>query len=240
MPDKIKSAEQLRDGKILLIDKPYAWSSFDVVNKIKSVCRHHLGLKKIKIGHAGTLDPLATGLMVIAIGKATKGIEALMSESKSYRATVRLGGTTPSFDLETSVDALYPYRHITRENVVATLDSFKGTTMQTPPAFSAKRVKGKRAYELARKGEEVVLKDKPVTVNNIELTDFDLPVFTFEVECSKGTYIRSMARDIGTKLDSGGYLTQLRRLSSGEFSVNDAMTIDEVVVFLKEIEPIKE
>ncbi len=240
MPDKIKSAEQLREGEILLIDKPYAWSSFDVVNKIKSVCRHHLGLKKIKIGHAGTLDPLATGLMVVAIGKATKSIETLMSESKSYRATVRLGGTTPSFDLETSVDALYSYRHITEEEIVNVLDSFMGTTMQTPPAFSAKRVKGKRAYELARKGEEVILKDKPITITHIKLIDFDLPVFSFEVECSKGTYIRSMARDIGVKLNSGGYLTQLRRLSSGKFSVNNAMTVDEVVDFLKEIEPIKE
>ena len=229
MTEKLTNVQQLQDGYIFLIDKPFGWTSFQLVNKVKHLIRHKLGVRKFKIGHAGTLDPLATGLMVVAAGKATKSINELMMVEKRYFATVRLGGTTPSYDLELGVDKVYPYRHITEEQVEDVLESFLGESLQQPPIFSAKKVNGRRAYDYARKGDELELKSNNIYISDIKLVRFDLPIFSFEVTCSKGTYIRSLAYDIGKKLNSGGYLTQLCRLKSGDFDIKDAVTVNQVV-----------
>jgi len=214
-------------GKILLFDKPLYWTSFDLVRKIKGILRNRLGLKKLKVGHAGTLDPLATGLMIICTGKETRNIEKYQAEFKEYRAVIMLGATTPSFDLETSVDVNYPTEHITRADVERVLNEFVGTGMQQPPDYSARFVNGKRAYTLARKGETVNLQSKEIEIRSIELIRFELPVVEFRVVCSKGTYVRSLARDIGTRLGSGAHLTGLVRTSIGSFLLKDAIKIDE-------------
>lgn len=210
-------------GEILVFDKPYRWTSFDVVGRVRGQMCRHIGVKKLKVGHAGTLDPLATGVLIVCTGKATKRIEELQAGTKEYIATLRLGATTPSFDLEKPIDATYPTEHITREMVEQVLQRFKGTIEQIPPEFSACKIDGKRAYELARKGKEVELKPKTLVIDEIELTDCSLPDITIRVVCSKGTYIRALARDIGQALDSGAHLTALRRTRVGDCKVGDAL-----------------
>lgn len=223
------------DGAVLLIDKPLEWTSFDVVNKVRQTLRHRLGIKKIKVGHAGTLDPLATGLVIICTGKATKQITAYQDLEKTYRATIRTGATTPSFDLETAVDHEHPWEHITLEMIQAALKNFTGEQEQLPPVYSAKSVAGKRAYELARKGKHVELKSQRITIRSLDLLDYNPPEFSILIECSKGTYIRSLARDIGSYLQSGAHLTGLRRTLVGAYSVENAFSIEE---FLEKLKPL--
>lgn len=220
-------AEEFVLGKILLFDKPLYWTSFDLVNKIKGVLKNRLGLKKLKVGHAGTLDPLATGLMIICTGKETRNIEKYQAEFKEYRAVITLGATTPSFDRETDVDRTYPTEHITRADVESVLNGLRGTRMQQPPDYSARFVNGTRAYTLARKGEAVDLPMREIEIRSIELIRFETPLIEFRVVCSKGTYVRSLARDIGTGLGSGAYLTGLVRTSIGNFLLADAIKIEE-------------
>lgn len=214
-----------KEGEILYFDKPLKWTSFAVVNKIRyHICRK-LGVKKIKVGHAGTLDPLATGVMIICTGKATKRIEELQYHTKEYIATLQLGATTPSFDLEKEIDATYPTEHITRELVEEALKRFTGSIEQIPPVFSACKVDGKRAYDLARKGEEVELKPKTLVIDEIELLECNLPEIKIRVVCSKGTYIRALARDIGEALNSGAHLTGLIRTRVGEVTLEDCLQV---------------
>ena len=194
-----------------------------MVGKIRWMICRRLGVKKLKVGHAGTLDPLATGVLIVCTGRATKRIEELQSGTKEYYATIRLGATTPSFDLEKPIDATYPTEHITREMVEQVLERFKGRIEQVPPTFSACKVDGKRAYKMARKGDEVELKPKTLVIDEIELTECNLPDITIRVVCSKGTYIRALARDIGQALESGGHLIALRRTRVGEFKVEDCL-----------------
>ena len=207
----------------MAFDKPYRWTSFDVVGKVRWLICRRLKVKKLKVGHAGTLDPLATGVLIVCTGRATKRIEELQSGTKEYYATIRLGATTPSYDLEKPIDATYPTEHITREMVEQVLERFKGKIEQVPPTFSACKVDGKRAYEMARKGNEVELKPKTLVIDEIELTEFNLPDITIRVVCSKGTYIRALARDIGEALQSGGHLTALRRTRVGQYKVEDCL-----------------
>jgi tRNA pseudouridine55 synthase len=220
-------AEEFALGKILLFDKPLYWTSFDLVRKIKGILKNRLDLKKLKVGHAGTLDPLATGLMIVCTGKETKNIEKYQAEFKEYKAVIMVGATTPSFDLETNVDVTYPTEHITVEDVKRALNGLMGKTMQQPPDYSARFVNGKRAYTLARKGEVVDLPMKEIEIRSIDLIRFELPLIEFRVVCSKGTYVRSLARDIGTELGSGAHLTGLVRTSIGNFSLKDAIKIEE-------------
>ena len=214
-----------KEGEVLYFDKPLRWTSFAVVNKIRYHISRRLGVKKIKVGHAGTLDPLATGVMIVCTGKATKRIEEFQHHTKEYIATLQLGATTPSFDLEKEIDATYPTAHITRELVEETLPRFTGEVWQTPPAFSACMVNGERAYDLARRGEEVNLRPKLLVIDEIELLDcrLDVPEITIRVVCSKGTYIRALARDIGEALHSGAHLTALRRTRVGDVRVEDCL-----------------
>ncbi|MDO4695487.1 tRNA pseudouridine(55) synthase TruB [Porphyromonas sp.] len=215
-------------GLIIGIEKPYGWTSFDVVNKVRYLLTKRLKLKKLKVGHAGTLDPLATGVVVLCTGKSTKMIEGLQTHAKTYRTTIRLGATTPSYDMETEVDALYPTQHITQELVEKVLNSFVGEIQQVPPTFSACKVEGQRAYEMARKGKSVELKAKTIYINNIRLIRYTQNEIEIEVDCGKGTYIRALARDIGKALDSGGYLTSLRRTRSGNIDESNLITMEEV------------
>lgn len=223
------------DGEILYIDKPLGWTSFDAVKRMRGALSRRLGLKKIKVGHAGTLDPLATGVMILCTGRATKRIDELQAGVKEYVATVALGATTPSIDLETEIDATYPTDHITRQLVENVLQSFKGRIEQIPPSFSACKVDGKRAYELARKGKEVDLKPKILVIDEIELIDFSPESITIRVVCSKGTYIRALARDIGRALDSGGHLTALRRTRVGDVSVDKCLSVDQAAELIKTV-----
>lgn len=225
---EVNSFESIKEGTILLIDKPYGWTSFDVVGKLRSLIKKYTGDKSTKIGHAGTLDPLATGLLVICTGKATKRVMELTSDSKEYIAKIKLGETTPSFDLETEIDATYPFDHVNRELVEMVLKTFVGLQMQEPPAFSAKYIKGKRAYVYARKGIEPKLDPAPIQIHSIELIAYDLPFITIKTLCSKGTYIRALARDIGRALSTGAHLVELRRTRSGVFSIKQALSIAEV------------
>lgn len=225
---EVNRFESIKEGTILLIDKPYDWTSFDVVGKLRSLIKKYTGDKSTKIGHAGTLDPLATGLLVICTGKATKRVMELTADNKEYIAKIKLGETTPSFDLETDVNAVYPFDHVTRELVEATLKNFTGWQLQEPPAFSAKYVNGKRAYEYARKGVDPKLEPVPIEIHSIELIGFDLPFLTIKIACSKGTYIRGLARDIGKALSTGAHLVELRRTRSGIFSIEQALSIAEV------------
>lgn len=225
---EVNRFDSIKEGTILLIDKPYKWTSFDVVGKLRSLIKKFTGEKSAKIGHAGTLDPLATGLLVICTGKATKMVMNLTADSKEYIAKIKVGETTPSFDLETNVDATYPFEHVTREMVETVLKSFTGKQMQEPPAFSAKYVNGKRAYEYARKGIVPKLEPVPIEILSIDLIEFSLPFIMLKIVCSKGTYIRALARDIGKALNTGAHLVELRRTRSGEFSVEQALTIDEI------------
>ena len=216
-------------GEILYIDKPLGWTSFDVVKRVRASLLRRIGLKKMKVGHAGTLDPLATGVMIVTTGRATKQIESLQAGVKEYVATIALGATTPSFDLETEIDARYPTGHITRELVEQTLPRFKGEISQVPPSFSACKIEGRRAYEMARSGEEVELKPKTLVIDELELLDFSPESITLRVVCSKGTYIRALARDIGEALGSGGHLTALRRTRVGEVTEDICLTVDQAV-----------
>lgn len=223
-------------GETILVDKPYGWTSFDVVKRIRGVMLRRLGVKKMKVGHAGTLDPLATGVMIVVSGKSTKLIEQLQSGVKEYIATIALGATTPSYDLETEIDALYPTAHISRELVGEVLAKFTGRIEQVPPAFSACKIDGKRAYKMARKGDAVELKPKILVIDEIELLEYSPESITIRVVCSKGTYIRALARDIGAALGSGGHLTALRRTRVGDVSIDRCLSLDDAVSMLREVE----
>ena len=217
-----------KNGTILSFDKPLEWTSFGLVSKVRYLLCKHIGEKKLKVGHAGTLDPLATGVLIICTGKSTKQIDTLQAKTKEYIATLQLGATTPSFDLETEVDATYPTAHITRAKVEEALTRFIGRIEQVPPSYSACKVDGKRAYDLARQGKEVELKAKVLVIEEIELQDFNPSSMqaTIRVVCSKGTYIRALARDIGLALESGAHLTALRRTRIGDYRVEDCHTLD--------------
>ncbi len=221
-------------GEVLFFNKPLTWTSFDLVNKFRYKLSRKLKVKKIKVGHAGTLDPLATGVMIICTGKATKRIDEFQYQTKEYIATLKLGETTPSFDLEKEVDATYPTEHITKEDVESVLQSFVGTIQQVPPVFSACKVDGKRAYELARKGDEVELKAKTLVIDEMELLSCELPVVKIRVVCSKGTYIRALARDIGIALQSGAHLIALERTRIGDVTLDQCMDPDAIDAFLEE------
>ena len=224
------------EGGYIYINKPYRMTSFGALAHIRYVVSKRLHVKRVKMGHAGTLDPLATGVLVLCTGKATKQIEKLQLHTKEYTATLQLGATTPSYDMEHDVDKTYPTAHITREQILATLPSFVGDIMQVPPVFSACMVAGDRAYELARKGQEVALAAKPIHIDEIELTAFD-PVtmqMSIRVVCGKGTYIRSLARDIGEALGSGAYLTALCRTRVGDVRIEDCLTFDEFPAWLEQ------
>ena len=225
-----------KQGEVLYFDKPLKWTSFAVVNKIRYHISRKLGVKKLKVGHAGTLDPLATGVMIICTGKATKRIEEFQYHTKEYIATLQLGATTPSFDLEKEVDATYPWEHITREKVEEVLQQFVGTIEQIPPVFSACKVDGKRAYEMARNGDDVQLKAKTLVIDEIELLECNLPEIKIRVVCSKGTYIRALARDIGVALESGAHLTGLVRTRVGEVRLEDCMKVEDFEEWLEKQE----
>ena len=223
MVDCKKDMMDFKEGEILCFDKPLGWTSFKVVGHARYHLCRYLGVKKLKVGHAGTLDPLATGVVIVCTGKATRRIEELQQHTKEYVATIRLGATTPSFDLEHEIDVLYPTEHIDRPMVEEVLKQFVGEIEQVPPAFSACMVNGTRAYDLARKGKEVELKAKKLVIDEIELLDCSLPDITIRVVCSKGTYIRALARDIGQALQSGAHLTALRRTRVGDIRVEDCL-----------------
>ena len=222
------------DGYILPIDKPYGWTSADVVRKVKALVKRYTGKKNIKVGHAGTLDPLATGLLIVCIGKATKQADALQAQEKEYIAEICFGATTPSFDLEKEIDAHYPYEHITADGLRQTMNKFIGTIEQIPPIFSAKLIDGKRAYNYARNGEEVQMRPAIITINEMELLSYEPPKAEMRISCSKGTYIRSLARDLGIEAGSGAYLANLRRTINGSYLIKDAMTIDDFVKMINE------
>lgn len=216
-------------GEIIAIDKPLGWTSFDAVKRIRGSIQKRLRVKKFKVGHAGTLDPLATGVLIVCTGRATRRIEDLQKGEKEYVATVVLGATTPSFDLETEIDATYPTDHINEELIKETLQSFIGNIMQVPPVFSAVKVDGKRAYKYARRGNDLELKAKPVQIKEIEFLNFEDNILKFRVVCGKGTYIRALARDLGEALKSGAHLKELRRTRVGDYKVEESLKIDEAV-----------
>lgn len=222
-------------GEILYIDKPLKWTSFDAVKRLRGMLLRRYGVKKFKVGHAGTLDPLATGVMIICTGRATKRIEELQAGVKEYVAEIALGATTPSYDLETEIDATYPTEHITRGMIDEILKRFVGEISQVPPSFSACKVDGRRAYSMARKGKEVELKPKTLVIDSLEVIDFDAGTMslTVKVVCSKGTYIRALARDIGAALGSGAHLTALRRTRVGDITIDKCLTIDQAVELIK-------
>lgn len=222
-------------GETLYIDKPLEWTSFDVVKRIRGVLQHRLHVKKLKVGHAGTLDPLATGVMIVVTGRSTKLIESLQAGVKEYVATLQLGATTPSFDLETSVDATYPTGHITLEAISSVLPSFVGRIEQIPPAFSACKIDGSRAYQMARQGQNVELKPKVLVIDSIDVIAFDAEKMRLQLRivCSKGTYIRALARDIGQALGSGAHLIGLRRTRVGDISVDECLTVDQAVELIR-------
>jgi len=215
------------EGEVLLINKPITWTSFNVVKKIEILLRKKLSIKKIKVGHAGTLDPLASGLLIVCTGKATKQIHLVQCQEKEYIAGLLLGKTTPSFDLETEFDKDYPTQHITKELVEEVIRTFIGESDQIPPVFSAKLLEGKRAYEYARKGQHIELKPNPISISCIELLSYEFPKITIRVKCSKGTYIRSLSRDIGIRLESGACMISLERTAIGPYKLNNALTLEE-------------
>jgi tRNA pseudouridine55 synthase len=214
------------NGEVLLFDKDLDWTSFDLVSRVRNTLCRKVEIKKLKVGHAGTLDPLATGLMILCTGKATKQIETFQLQEKEYVATLKLGVTTPSFDMETEEDSQNDCSFVTEELFKTALKKFEGETEQVPPVFSAVKVKGKRAFDYARNGESLKLQPKKIVITEIELASFQMPTAVIKVVCSKGTYIRSLARDIGAELKCGAYLTGLRRTRIGEFRVENAMTVD--------------
>jgi tRNA pseudouridine55 synthase len=220
------TGEDYKNGQILLIDKPLEWTSFQAVNKIRWHIRKRFDIKKIKVGHAGTLDPLATGLLIICTGKQTKSINEYQGQIKEYTGTFTIGATTPSYDLETEVNETFPTAHITNELIHKATAQFIGTIQQRPPIFSALKKDGKRLYELARKGETTYIPTREITISEFEITNIELPRIGFRVVCSKGTYIRSLAFDFGKALDSGAHLSALRRTKIGDFSVEEALSIE--------------
>ncbi|CAA0140847.1 tRNA pseudouridine(55) synthase TruB [Tenacibaculum maritimum] len=225
----MKTAEDYKNGQVLLIDKPLEWTSFQVVNKLRWHIRKHFNIKKIKVGHAGTLDPLATGLLIICTGKQTKNINEYQGQVKEYTGTITLGATTPSYDLETEVNEIFPIDHITSNLIHNTTNTFIGKIHQKPPIFSAIKKEGKRLYELARKGETTEIKSREVEITEFEITKIDFPKVDFRVVCSKGTYIRSLAYDFGLALNSGAHLSALRRTKIGNFSTENAKSIDQFI-----------
>lgn len=231
-----------QEGKLLLLDKPIGWTSFDLVNKVRIILERHYKLKRrsLKVGHAGTLDPLASGLMLICTGRMTKKIESFQGLAKTYTGTFVLGGTTASFDLEKEVDTSHPIEHITPEMVHEVAETFLGEHFQEPPVFSAKKVDGARAYKKARQGEEVKMRKALIEISHFKITDISLPEVKFEVACSKGTYIRSLARDFGIALKSGAYLSELRRTHIEEYSIEDAQSLEAFEQSLREANPVSE
>jgi tRNA pseudouridine55 synthase len=226
---KVFTKKSLQEGQILAFDKPLGWTSFYLVNKIRySLCKSS-GIKKLKVGHAGTLDPLATGLLILCTGKATKRIIEIQNMPKEYIAEVTLGATTPSYDLETEIDATFDTRHITEKLINEKLGAFIGKIQQAPPLYSAKNINGVRAYELARKGVQKNLKKSEIEIFNFEIISYDNPVLTVKINCSKGTYVRSIARDLGEILNSGGHLTALKRTAIGDYTANDAYNIEKFI-----------
>lgn len=223
-------------GEIIGIDKPYGWTSFDAVKRLRGAIQRRLNVKKFKVGHAGTLDPLATGVLIVCTGRATKEIELLQNGKKEYIAEFTLGATTPSFDLETEIDARYPWEHITRDDVERIIPQFLGKVMQVPPVFSAVKVDGKRAYKFARKGKDVELKPKALEISEIEIISFEPPKLTLRIVCSKGTYIRALARDFGRELGSGAHLTALRRTRVGDISIDSCLPVDQALAMIAECE----
>lgn len=230
--------EDYQSGKTILVDKPYGWTSFDVVNKIRWNLKQRLGVKKIKVGHAGTLDPLATGLLIVCIGKDTKKIDLLMPGIKIYSGTILLGKTTPSYDLETDFNAEFPIEHINKDSLYEATKKLTGEINQTPPVFSAKQVDGKRAYDYARTGKELEMKPVSVEIQSFKIDVSRFPEIDFEISCSKGTYIRSIANDFGKLVGSGGTLIALRRTQSGDFSINDALSPEEIIKRIREDIPL--
>jgi len=214
-------------GEILLFNKDKDWTSFDVVNKARNIIRKKLEIKKIKVGHAGTLDPMATGLLVVCTGKFTKKINELQNDRKEYIANITIGGVTASYDKETEVEKEFDISDINKQKIESALKEFEGKQMQVPPIYSAIKVDGKRAYQIARKGGEVEMKPREIEIYNIELTEYNLPEITVKIDCSKGTYIRSLANDLGKKLNNGAYLSGLVRTKSGEFQIENSITISE-------------
>ena len=219
----------LEKGGVILVNKPYEWTSFQAVNKIKVRLKHYFNTKKVKIGHAGTLDPLATGLLIVCVGKFTKKIEEYQAQEKEYTGTFYLGATTPCFDKEKEIDNYYPIDHITQEAIYKAAEAFLGEQEQVPPMFSALKVNGVRAYEFARDNKEIELKSRKITIKEFEITRIDLPEVDFRIVCSKGTYIRSIARDFGLYLDSGAYLTALCRTRIGEYTLNQAQELEDII-----------
>lgn len=216
-------------GEIIAIDKPLGWTSFDVVKRLRGAIQRRLNVRRFKVGHAGTLDPLATGVLLVCTGRATRRIEELQGGTKEYEAVLRLGATTPSFDLETEIDATYPYGHITMPMVEKVLPRFRGEIMQVPPVFSAVKVDGKRAYKYARKGREVELKAKPLRIDALEALELKEDRLRLRIVCSKGTYIRALARDIGEALESGAHLVELRRTRVGNHSLAESLSLDQAI-----------
>jgi tRNA pseudouridine55 synthase len=223
-----------QEGAMLLVNKPLTWTSFDVVNKIRYALRQSLNVKKIKVGHAGTLDPLATGLLIICTGKFTKTLDSIQAQVKEYTGTITLGAITPSYDAETEVSQTFPTEHLTPTQLEEVRDSFIGAQEQFPPVYSAIKVDGKPLYKRARQGEYIEVKARPVTINSFDLTRVDIPEVDFKVSCSKGTYIRSIAFDFGKKLDNGGYLTALCRTKIGEYKIEDAWDLTELITYIQE------
>ena len=223
------SEEEFKAGQVLLFDKPLEWTSFQLVNKVRWLIRKNFKIKKIKVGHAGTLDPLATGLLIICTGKATKTIDLIQGQEKEYTGTFTLGATTPSYDMETEVDKKFPTEHLSEEKIREATEVFLGDIQQYPPVFSALKKDGKRLYEYARKGEEVQLSARNVNISEFEITKISFPEVHFRVVCSKGTYIRSLAHDFGKELETGAYLSALRRTRIGEHEVKDAHDLDSFV-----------
>lgn len=217
-----------------MIDKPYRWTSFDAVKRLRGAVQRRLNAKRFKVGHAGTLDPLATGVLLVCTGRATKRIAELQEGMKEYVAEITFGATTPSYDLEKEIDATYPWEHITPELIAETLPKFQGHVMQVPPVFSAVKVDGKRAYNYARKGKEVEIKAKPLEIKELEVLNWEAPKLTLRVLCSKGTYIRALARDLGEAMNSGAHLTALRRTRVGDYTIDDAMSLDQALELIKE------
>ena len=236
MEDLQKKTYNFQEGEVLLINKPYKWTSFSVVNKIRYLLKHYTGNKKIKVGHAGTLDPLATGLLIICTGKFTKQIDSYQGLEKEYTGTITLGVSTPSFDLETKPDHVYSTDHITEALIHETAKKFIGKIEQTPPVYSAIKIDGKRAYEYARKNQDVKLNSKIIEIFDFKITEIEMPKINFRVVCSKGTYIRSLANDFGIKLNCGAHLSALKRTRIGSFNLEDSLEIDtfkETLISLK-------
>lgn len=216
-------------GEVLLVDKPLTWTSFDVVNKLRYQLKHKTGIKRFKVGHAGTLDPLASGLLIVCCGKATKTIESFMGMPKEYTGTIVLGATRPSYDMETEIEETFDISEITESQINTAVQTFMGTIEQVPPLFSAKKIEGKKAYEFARKGIDINLKPNTITIHEYKITRIDLPEIDFRVKCSKGTYIRSLAHDLGQELGVGGYLKSLRRTAIGDYKITDALSVENWV-----------